>query len=78
MTRRLIWAAAGLALAGVVAGAALALSSPPAPGHTRFHIGCLDHNHGPKWHAGHGRAALVPASRFSRPDTAADPPAGRD
>lgn len=52
----------------LAAGAAVALLVPAPPGHTRLHIGCLHHSHGPKWHAGHGNAVMVPASRYARPD----------
>ncbi len=49
--------AIGIALAGatVVAVAAARGIAPLEAGHTPFHIGCLHHNHGPKWHQDHGR-----------------------
>ncbi len=50
----MIVGACALAVAGSVAAVALVQT---APGHAPFHIGCTHHNHGPKWYAGHGRAA---------------------
>jgi hypothetical protein len=78
MSRWLVLGAVAGFAALVAAGAMAALQPSPAPGHNRFHIGCADHNHGPKWHAGHGRS-LVPVSRFARPaeDDEAPPKAGR-
>jgi hypothetical protein len=62
---------AGIVIAALVAaGAAVAVMPVPAPGHAPFHIGCKDHNHGPKWHANHGKSALPPVSRFAKPDDA--------
>ncbi len=52
----------------LAAVAAVVGIAKPAPGHTPFHVGCKNHNHGPKWHADHGRAVGTPASRYSRPD----------
>ena len=60
-----------LVLAGVVgvAGlggvAAYAMLRVP-DGHRPLHIGCTHHNHGPKWHDGHG-AALGLTQGGSRP-----------
>lgn len=49
--------AIGIAVAGVtvVAVAAARGVAPLEAGHTPFHIGCMHHNHGPKWHQDHGR-----------------------
>lgn len=49
--------AIGIALAGAifVAVAAARGVAPIEAGHTPFHIGCLHHNHGPRWHQDHGR-----------------------
>jgi len=62
---------AGIAFAALVAAAAVA--SMPAPGHAPFHMGCKDHDHGPKWHASHSKSALTPVSRFAKPDDADQP-----
>ncbi len=43
---------AALGIGAVTAAYALAA---PKPGHAPFHIGCKHHNHGPAWHADHGR-----------------------
>jgi hypothetical protein len=50
----------GLPATAVLAVAALALGRTE-PGHNPLHIGCTHHNHGPKWHADHGR--ILGASR---------------
>lgn len=62
--------AAGVALAGasVVTVMAVRGVTPVEAGHTPFHIGCVHHNHGPKWHENHGRILGQPASRFARPE----------
>jgi hypothetical protein len=51
-----------------VAVAALALGRTE-PGHGPLHIGCRHHNHGPKWHADHGRILGAPrgAAALSQP-----------
>lgn len=81
MRRRTIILASAAGV-GVAAAAAMAftvsmLASPalpaaPAATHTFLHIGCTHHNHGPKWHAGHGRAAL--GDRRSRARETLDDP----
>ena len=56
-------------LAGLAAGSVALLTKEP--GHNPLHIGCKDHNHGPKWFARHGKAVWrgEPAT-----DEAADDP----
>lgn len=74
MSRRLIGCAVAM-LAAVAAGAIAVLAmAQPTPGHRPFHIGCLDHNHGPAWHAGHGRVLGAPQSGIRRGRPAADDP----
>lgn len=60
MGRRRWMVAGGLGAAAIATvGSAIALAVSAAPsGHLPLHIGCTNHNHGPKWHAGHGRSAL--------------------
>jgi hypothetical protein len=54
--RSLIFCSAAL-LVSFAAGAVLyAAGGDVQPGHRPFHIGCTNHNHGPKWYAGHGAA----------------------
>ena len=65
----LIVVALAIGAAVVAAVAALGSAPPGEPGHTMLHIGCKNHNHGPKWHADHGRALGQPQSRFSRTGT---------
>lgn len=62
--------AAGVALAGAAVVTAMTVRgvTPVEAGHTPFHIGCLHHNHGPKWHENHGRILGQPVSRFARPE----------
>lgn len=66
--------AAGLAALAIVlvSGWLLLLAGRPnaTERHMPFHIGCTHHNHGPKWHAAHGRIAggkSRDASRLSSP-----------
>lgn len=82
MRRGGVIATVGVLAAAAAGAAALALNStataPPdttaptaANGHTFLHIGCKNHNHGPKWHAGHGRSAMGDR-RGSASDAAGD------
>lgn len=73
MTTGRRWLIAGLlTLATVVAGgSALAVVvAGTQPGHAPLHIGCKNHNHGPKWYAGHGRSAAGNARADGADDTA--------
>jgi hypothetical protein len=58
-------------VAAVAGGIAL---SARQQGHTPLHIGCKHHNHGPKWHADHGRSLdalkTLRAGRTAVPDEA--------
>ena len=50
----------------IAAAAMTTLAAPPRePGHTPFHVGCKHHDHGPKWHADHGRILGVKRSQDS-------------
>lgn len=53
---------------------ALVVGRAPDAGHTLLHIGCKHHNHGPKWHDGHGRALGITAGRLRQ--AVDDEPAG--
>ena len=44
-------------ISGAGLGLATCIFAMATPGHTPLHLGCMHHNHGPKWHAGHGQAA---------------------
>lgn len=63
-----------LALAVLLLGAAAATVAlgTREPGHVPLHFGCTNHNHGPKWHADHGRILGVKRSRDAE-DTDAAP-----
>ena len=58
----------GLPLVVALAVVAIAFGNAE-PGHTPLHVGCRHHNHGPKWHADHGR--ILGMSR--RPGEGAEP-----
>ena len=75
--RLLLWIAGGCVVGGGLAVGALVMLAAPEPGHGLLHVGCLNHNHGPKWHADHGRAIGQVPSRFARPDENADDKAER-
>lgn len=74
MRVKLLVVAASVAIV-VAAGWGMRGLATPVPGaerarHTPFHIGCKHHNHGPKWHAGHGRT--LQGSRWARDEGSAD------
>lgn len=56
MRRLLYWIAGGALVLSSAAVAAMALM--PVPGHMPLHIGCANHNHGPKRTEGQGRRLL--------------------
>lgn len=77
MHRRTKIIAGGIAMLTMATGAVALVAANAEPGHTPLHVGCKHHNHGPKWHAGHGRALGEPQSRFARPEPVDEPLAER-
>lgn len=66
MSQRTLIVGSSLLLAVAASGVGVALSlSQRTAVHTPLHIGCRHHNHGPKWHADHGRS--LEALRQPRP-----------
>jgi hypothetical protein len=57
MRRLRCWIAGVVLLVSSAAGASFVIA-PPASGHMPLHIGCSNHNHGPKRTAGEGRRLL--------------------
>lgn len=45
----------GVLVATLIVAAGFAVATKKS-GHTPLHVGCRHHNHGPKWHADHGRS----------------------
>ena len=68
MRRRSMMFAGCIAAVAVASGAVALAVAIAEPGHTPLHVACKHHNHGPKWHAGHGRALGEPQSRSLRPE----------
>lgn len=68
MRGRRVWLLVLLFVGGTSLAAFGFIAVATPVGHRPLHIGCLHHNHGPKWHDGHSRAIGLPRSRFARPD----------